>query len=160
MSHSPQPESGSPTSSSPMPPYAPGSPAQPRSNKTLMIVLIVVAMILVGLGAYFFGANSGNKNADGDATEQTSQSGGPSEEQSQGEGDASGETTDGTDGTSQGAGEGETGEATGEEPAPLAPVEPELAQMIDGLHRLDPDDPYALGDVDATIVIEMYSDYR
>ncbi len=156
MSHSSQPESGSPTSS--MPPYVPGSPAQPRSNKTLMIVLIVVAMVLVGLAAYFFGANSGRSSSSA-ATEQTTQAD-PAEGQNQGQGEESGEETDGSGGTGDPAqGDAESEEAS-EERAPLAPVAPELAQVIDDLHRLDPDDPYALGDVDATIVIEMYSDYR
>ncbi|QJC22588.1 DsbA family protein [Arcanobacterium buesumense] len=39
-------------------------------------------------------------------------------------------------------------------------LSPEVIQVIDNQHRLIADDPRALGNLDAPVIIEMYSDYR
>ncbi|WP_216388641.1 DsbA family protein [Arcanobacterium phocae] len=46
------------------------------------------------------------------------------------------------------------------EPQKPAELSPEVKKLIEQQHRLNPDDPRALGSLDAPVVIEMYSDYR
>ena len=42
---------------------------------------------------------------------------------------------------------------------PAAPSA-ELKELVEGLWRLDPDDPMAVGDLDADIVMQVYFDFR
>lgn len=44
-------------------------------------------------------------------------------------------------------------------PEPSAPSQ-QLKELVQGLWRLDPDDPMAVGDVDADVVVQVYYDFR
>ncbi len=104
-----------------------------EKNKNLIVAAVVAGVAIAALVVAIIFYNLGK----GEATppEQT-----PSVEASAGAG--------------QGSGDG------GEQANELGPVDPQLKALIEAQWRLDADDPLAVGDLDADLLVQIYYDYR
>lgn len=68
-------------------------------------------------------------------------------------------TTPSASATSEATTPDDAGSASAEATEPAAPSA-ELKELVEGLWRLDPEDPMAVGDLDADIVMQIYFDFR
>lgn len=139
-------------------------PREQSSNRNLLITLVVVGVAIVALllGILFF--NLGKSDATpsdspdvttGDELTDSSDQG-QDAGQGQGPGDGQGQGQGPGDGQGQGQGQGQ-----GDVQVPeLEPVDPQQKEIIEAQWRLDPDDPLAVGDVDADLLVQIYYDFR
>lgn len=128
-----------------------------EKNKNLIVAAVVAGVAIVALVVAIIFYNLGK----GEATppEQT-----PSVEASAGAGQGSGQDGSGQGGSGQGGqgsqqggqGAGDGGEQVNE----LGPVDPQQKALIEAQWRLDADDPLAVGDLDADLLVQIYYDYR
>lgn len=128
-----------------------------EKNKNLIVGAVVAGVAIVALVVAIIFYNLGK----GEATppEQT-----PSVEASAGAGQGSGQDGSGQGGSGQGGqgsqqggqGAGDGGEQVNE----LGPVDPQQKALIEAQWRLDADDPLAVGDLDADLLVQIYYDYR
>lgn len=131
------------------------SSQQPRSDRTVIAVAWAAAAIVVALVAAFIAWLAlGQRDADpsaapaSSASSDATPSADPSEDADQPPSASSAD--DGSD----------AGEAPADPGATEQTPPPEVAQMMLDLQRRDPDDPLAVGDVDAPVVMIEYADYR
>ena len=128
-----------------------------EKNKNLIVAAVVAGVAIVALVVAIIFYNLGK----GEVTppEQT-----PSVEASAGAGQGSGQDGSGQGGSGQGGqgsqqggqGAGDGGEQVNE----LGPVDPQQKALIEAQWRLDADDPLAVGDLDADLLVQIYYDYR
>ncbi|QFG69830.1 DsbA family protein [Ornithinimicrobium pratense] len=118
------------------------------------VAAIVVALVVAFIAWLAMGDRDGSDTAgDAPATTQEAQP-----QQTPGEGQDQGQA--------QGQGEGQTDDQAqppSQAPAPDAAEQtppPEIEEFMLGLQRRDADDPMAVGDVDAPVVMIEYADYR
>ncbi|MEZ7897855.1 MAG: thioredoxin domain-containing protein [Flaviflexus sp.] len=137
-----------------LPPY--GQPPQQGSrNRGLLIAVVVLLVAVIVLAvALVLSLDSNDESLAEQATIDTSS--------------AEGADSGGASGTDSGTAENQDGEATADETFPEEVADPTTAAtqnitdpdvMAAEIHR-DPNDPYALGDPDADIVIVKYADFR
>lgn len=142
-----------------------------EKNKNLIVAAVVAGVAIVALVVAIIFYNLGK----GEATppEQT-----PSVEASAGAGQGSGQDGSGQGGEPGGAGQGGSGQGDGgqggqgsqqggqgardggEQVNELGPVDPQQKALIEAQWRLDADDPLAVGDLDADLLVQIYYDYR
>ncbi|USR79393.1 DsbA family protein [Arcanobacterium pinnipediorum] len=119
----------------------------PKSRRNIiisLIALITVAVLVISLIASGF--LLGKPSPQGSPSESTAAQSQPSgKESSASGGNASGGNASGGSDSAQ---------------QPATELDPQLKQAVENEHRKDPNDPRALGSVDAPVIIEMYSDYR
>lgn len=128
-----------------------------EKNKNLIVGAVVAGVAIVALVVAIIFYNLGK----GEATppEQT-----PSVEASAGAGQGSGQDGSGQGGSGQGGqgsqqggqGAGDGGEQVNE----LGPVDPQQKALIEAQWRQNADDPLAVGDLDADLLVQIYYDYR
>lgn len=130
---------------------------QPRSDRTVIAVAWAAAAIVVALVAAFIAWLAlGQRDADPSAAPASSASSDATPSADAGGDDAADQppsSSSGDDGT-------DAGEAPADPGATEQTPPPEVAQMMLELQRRDPDDPLAVGDVDAPVVMIEYADYR
>jgi protein-disulfide isomerase len=136
----------------------PTGPSQPASDTKAASIAWAVAAIVVALVVAFIawlamGDGGGSDTAGEDPSPAVTQ-----EEQP--------EETQGEDDPAQDQEEGQTGDQAqppAQAPAPDAAEQtppPDVEEFMLGLQRRDADDPMAVGDVDAPVVMIEYADYR
>ena len=109
-------------------------PREQSSNRNLLITLVVVGVTIVALllGILFF--NLGKSDATPSDAPDVRTSDELADDSDQGEGDA--------------------------QVPELGPVDPQQKEIIEAQWRLDADDPLAVGDVDADLLVQIYYDFR
>ena len=109
-------------------------PREQSSNRNLLITLVVVGVTIVALllGILFF--NLGKSDATPSDSPDVTTSDELADDSDQGEGDA--------------------------QVPELGPVDPQQKEIIEAQWRLDADDPLAVGDVDADLLVQIYYDFR
>ncbi|WP_139722613.1 DsbA family protein [Serinicoccus chungangensis] len=149
----------------------PTSP-QPRTDRTVVAVAWAVAAVVVALATAFIawlalaerGAEQAATPSPSAGAQSTPEEDGAEGGADEGEGGTQGGTQE--DGGSAPDGSTPTDEGSAAEPAPADPgaaeqtPPPEVAQMMLDLQRRDPQDPMAVGEVDAPVVMIEYADYR
>lgn len=133
----------------------PTAPQQPTHDSKAASIAWAVAAIVVALVAAFIAwlalGDQGSDDAAGDSPT-TTQPAQPSDDAT-----AADEPDEATDGTPDAA------QPPAQEPAPDTAEQsppPEIEEFMLGLQRRDADDPMAVGDVDAPVVMIEYADYR
>lgn len=117
-------------------------PQQKSNNKLLLILVIGLLSLVLVLASLLFLKNSQSDTATSaqSSTQTTTGANGQSNSQ--------GQSTTGTDGVNNNT---ET---------QLPEVDPQIKTLIESQHRRELNDPMALGNPDAPLVIEMYADFR
>lgn len=132
-------------------------PPEKKSSKALPVIIGVIVGVLAMLGiAWATGMFDSSDDAEPTTSETTSETSAEPTDETTTEETAekttsAPETTEaeetGSDGASDAGGQDDT-------------VSNELRELVESQHRLEPNDPRALGPGDAPVVIEIYSDYR
>ncbi|AZA12231.1 DsbA family protein [Corynebacterium gerontici] len=123
-----------------------------KPNRPVLIALIVVVVLVVGAGAYFFGLRSGNTRG-GEHTQQAASSKSSASADAQ----VRQKVTPGTKGL-EGPKPLEDGSYNAMIVGPKAPIR--SAEDVLNVHRRNPEDPFAIGAVDAPVVISEFSDFE
>ena len=142
------------------------TPPPSGADRTVVAVAWAVAAVVVALVTAFIAwlalGDRGPEQAS--APSQSSGPGATSAEDGADDGGADASATEGDDGSAPGS--TPTDEGSAAEPPPTDPgaaeqtPPPEVAQMMLDLQRRDPQDPMAVGEVDAPVVMIEYADYR
>ncbi len=143
----------------------PTSP-QPRTDRTVVAVAWAVAAVVVALVAAFIAWLALGERGEQQAVAPSQTAGSEAEAAPAPEGDGADEGgADEGDGESAPRGSSTPdGGSAAEPPADPGAAQqtppPEVAQMMLDLQRRDPEDPMAVGEVDAPVVMIEYADYR
>lgn len=128
----------------------PISPAPPAGDRRTASIAWAVAVIVVALvSAFIAWLAIGGGGSDGDAAGSDPSVSAPPTTSDQ----------DGSADDAPAAGPDDAA-ATGPDDAAATGPSPEVAELMMGLQRRDADDPLAVGDVDAPVVMIEYADYR
>ncbi|MGC5584607.1 DsbA family protein [Ornithinimicrobium sp. W1679] len=147
-------------------------PADDRRTASIAWAVAVIVVALVSAFIAWLALSDGGRDGDAagsapsvsapatseDATEDAA---GNDAEADDGEGTDAADTGGAAEGSTDGSGDGSadaTGDA-GDDAAATGPS-PEVAELMMSLQRRDADDPLAVGDVDAPVVMIEYADYR
>lgn len=121
---------------------------RPRDDRTVIAIAWAVAAVVIALAVAFIAWLAMGRDGDGDVGVSPATTSSPT---------ASDEAAVAEESTE--AEEPEAEEGAAPDPTARTPS-PEVAQMLLDLQRRDPDDPMAVGDVDAPVVMIEYADYR
>ena len=143
---------------------APSSTPSADDRRTASIAWAVAVIVVALVSAFIAWLALSGGGSDGDAAgtapsvsapATTGDEGAPAGD---GDGSDASDTGEIEDGSTDGAGDGADG--VGPDDAAATGPSPEVAELMMSLQRRDADDPLAVGDVDAPVVMIEYADYR